>query len=195
MIIRALDGGISVPWVAGDEVYGASTTLRAELENRAVGYVLAVGCDHRVTTGTGVERVDHLAARLPTRSWQRPSAGKGAKGHRFYDWAWITIHDTAPDASHGRRWLLIRRNRRTGEPAFYRCFPARRVPLAELVRVAGRRWTIEESFQTSKGQTGLDEHQVRTWTSWYRWTTLVLLAHLFLAITTVAERVKPTPQD
>jgi hypothetical protein len=128
MIIRALDGGISVPWVAGDEVYGASTTLRAELENRAVGYVLAVACDHRVTTGTGVERVDHLAARLPTRSWQRLSAGKGAKGHRFYDWAWITIHDTAPDASHGRRWLLIRRNRRTGELAFYRCFSARRVP-------------------------------------------------------------------
>nr|WP_246127702.1 hypothetical protein [Amycolatopsis rhizosphaerae] len=62
-----------------------------------------------------------------------------------------------------------------------------------MVRVAGRRWTIEESFQTSKGQTGLDEHQVRTWTSWYRWTTLVLLAHLFLAITTVAERVRLTP--
>lgn len=67
------------------------------------------------------------------------------------------------------------------------------MPLATLVRVAGRRWTIEESFQTSKGQTGLDEHQVRTWRSWYRWTTLVMLAHLFLAITTVAERAKPTP--
>jgi hypothetical protein len=62
-----------------------------------------------------------------------------------------------------------------------------------LVRVAGRRWTIEESFQTSKGQTGLDEHQVRTWTSWYRWTTLVLLAHLFLAITTVTARASPAP--
>jgi SRSO17 transposase len=63
-----------------------------------------------------------------------------------------------------------------------------------LVRVAGRRWTIEESFQTSKGQTGLDEHQVRTWTSWYRWTTLVLLAHLFLAITTVTPAPVPPRQ-
>ncbi|WP_414942833.1 hypothetical protein [Amycolatopsis sp. cmx-11-51] len=130
---------------------------------------------------------------MPKQSWQRLWAGQGAKGHRFYDWAWITVHDTAPDARDGYRWLLIRCNRRTGELAFYRCFSARRVPLATLVRVAGRRWTIEESFQTSKGQTGLDEHQVRTWTSWYRWTTLVLLAHLFLAITTVAERAKPTP--
>lgn len=158
MIIRALEGGISVPWVAGDEVYGASTALRTELENRAVGYVLAVACDHRVTTGTGVERADHLAARLPKQSWQRLSAGNGAKGHRFYDWAWITIHDTTPDAPNGYRWLLIQRNRRTGELAFRRCFSARRVPQATLVRVAGRRWTIEESFQTSQGQTGLDEH-------------------------------------
>ncbi|MEV0049869.1 hypothetical protein AB0H34_05150 [Saccharopolyspora shandongensis] len=35
------------------------------------------------------------------------------------------------------------------------------------------------------------EHQVRTWTSWYRWTTLVLLAHVFLAIVTVTARSRP----
>ena len=184
---------IAAPWVAGDEVYGASTTLRRTLEGRGVGYVLAVACDHHVSTPAGRERADHLLARLPKRAWQRLSAGTGAKGHRFYDWAWISIGDTAPDTPTGYRWLLARRNRRTGELAFYRCFSPRPVPLAALVRVAGRRWTIEESFQTAKGQTGLDEHQVRTWTSWYRWTTLVLLAHLFLAITTTAERASPTP--
>lgn len=192
MIVGALDGGVPAGWVAGDEVYGASSGLRGELEDRGVGYVLAVACDHRVHAGTEPERADRLAARLPKRSWQRLSAGRGAKGHRFYDWAWITIHDTDSDGQ-GYRWLLIRRNRRTGELAFYRCFSPRRVPLATLVRVAGRRWTIEESFQTSKGQTGLDEHQVRTWKSWYRWTTLVMLAHLFLAATTVAERARPAP--
>lgn len=42
----------------------------------------------------------------------------------------------------------------------------------ELGRVAGQRWNIEESFQAAKGQGGLDEHQVRTWTSWHRWTVL-----------------------
>ena len=35
------------------------------------------------------------------------------------------------------------------------------VPLRELVRVAGRRWTVEESFQAGKGLAGLDEHQVQ----------------------------------
>jgi hypothetical protein len=56
------------------------------------------------------------------------------------------------------------------------------------VRVAGQRWRIEESFQAGKGLCGLDEHQVRRWTSWHRWTTLAMLTHAFLAVTTATER-------
>lgn len=192
MIVRALDAGVPTGWVAGDEVYGNDPGLRTELEARGVGYVLAVGCAARVTTATGVWRADTLAATLPKRAWQRLSAGAGAKGHRYYDWAWVDIHNAVGESGH--RWLLVRRNRRTGELAFYRCYAPGRVGLPVLVRVAGRRWTIEQSFQTGKGQTGLDEHQVRTWRSWYRWTTLVLVAHLFLAIAVARARSQPVPE-
>ena len=69
------------------------------------------------------------------------------------------------------------------------------MPLRELVRVAGRRWTIEESFQAGKTLTGLDQHQVRRWTSWHRWTILAMLAYAFLAVATATERAEsPTPQ-
>ncbi|MDQ0767171.1 hypothetical protein [Streptomyces canus] len=65
-----------------------------------------------------------------------------------------------------------------------------------MVRVAGRRWTVEETFQASKGLAGLDEHQVRRWTSWHRWVTLAMLAHAFLAVTAAAERRQhPAPED
>jgi hypothetical protein len=106
--------------------------------------VLAVACDHRVPAGAGhTIRADQLAARLPRKAWQRLSAGTGAKGHRWYDWAWVTINDPGP----GHRYLLIRRNRRTGDLAFYRCYSPQQVTLAALVTVAGLRWTIEENFQ------------------------------------------------
>jgi len=82
----------------------------------------------------------------------------------------------------GHGWLLIRRNRRTRELAFYRCHSPRHVPLPALVKIAGIRWTAEENFQAAKGLTGLDEHQVRRWASWYRWTTLAMLALAFLTI-------------
>ncbi|MBK3580460.1 hypothetical protein JHN63_43085 [Streptomyces sp. MBT65] len=80
------------------------------------------------------------------------------------------------DDQPGHRHLLVRRNRNSGELAFYHCYSAAPVPLATLVRVAGRRWTVEETFQAAKGLAGLDEPQVRRWTSWHRWVTLAMLA-------------------
>jgi hypothetical protein len=55
-------------------------------------------------------------------------------------------------------------------------------------------WRIEERFQTGKGLTGLDQHQVRRWRSWYRWVTLAMLAHAFPVVAALAERTRhPTP--
>jgi SRSO17 transposase len=193
MISRALDAGVPAAWVTGDEVYGANPGLRAELEGRGVGYVLAVACDHSVVAGGDSYRADTLLAGVPARAWQCVSAGKGAKGHRLYDWAFIGL-DPGPGGQAGQRWLMVRRHQRTGELAFYRCWMPRPIPLAVLVRVAGRRWTVEERFQTGKGLVGLDQHQVRRWRSWYRWTTLSMLAHAFLVVAALADRARhPSP--
>jgi SRSO17 transposase len=192
MIERALDAGAPAAWAAGDEVYGDNPKLRAALEARGLGYVLAVSCTHRVPTAAGPQPADQLARKIPRRAWQKLSAGRGAKGHRWYDWAQVAITTGSPA---GHQHLLIRRNRATGELAYYRCYSPCPVPLSTLVRVAGSRWTVEETFQSSKGLAGLDEHQVRRWDSWHRWVTLALLAHAFLAVTTSLERRKHAPTD
>ena len=187
MLARALDAGVPARWVAGDEVYGADPGLRTELEIREIGYVLGIGCDRRVPTAAGPMRADTLTASLPRWAWQRLSAGAGAKGQRYYDWALIEL-DAPPDTPPAQEtdtqcwWLLVRRHRHSGELAFYRCYSPHMVALRELVRVAGRRWTVEESFQAGKGLAGLDEHQVRRWTPWRRWTLLAMLAHALLAV-------------
>jgi SRSO17 transposase len=46
----------------------------------------------------------------------------------------------------------------------------------------------DESSQAAKDLIGLDQHQVRRWTSWHRWTTPAMLAHAFLAVATAIER-------
>jgi hypothetical protein len=89
--------------------------------------------------------------------------------------------------------LLIRRSRRTGELAFYRCYAPTPVRLTQLVAVAGRRWTIEESFQGGKGLAGLDEHQVRRWLPWRRWTLLAMLAHALLVVLAAGEHAAGSP--
>lgn len=196
MLTRALRAGVPARWAAGDEVYGNDPRLRAECEANGIGYVLAIGCDRRVRTPAGPIRADTLAAELPRWAWQRLSAGAGAKGQRYYDWAWITLTpDRADtDTDTGCWWLLVRRHRDTGELAFYRCYSPGLVPLRELVRVAGRRWTVEESFQAGKGLAGLDEHQVRRWTSWRCWTLLAMIAHALLAVIAANEHTdRPAP--
>ncbi|MFJ9367812.1 IS701 family transposase [Nocardia sp. NPDC101769] len=195
LIIGALDAGVPASWVTGDEVYGGDPKLRAALESRDTGYVFAVACDHRVTTATGRVRADVLAKGLPKGAWQPLWAGDGAKGSRVYDWAWIEIDADDDDAVPGHRWLVVRRNQRTGELAYYRCWNTELVALARLVKVAGRRWSTEENFQTAKTLTGLDQHQVRSWRSWHRWTLLSMLAHAFLTVLAIAHHADTSPAD
>jgi SRSO17 transposase len=193
LISRAIETKAPAAWVAGDEVYGADPKLRSAIRGHGLGYVLAVAANRRVSTPAGRIRADRLPAILPKRAWQKHSAGTGSHGHRYYSWAWIALL-AEDDTDTGYHHLLIRRNDATGELAYLRCYSPRPVALHTLVTVAGQRWRIEESFQTAKGLTGLDQHQVRRWTSWHRWTTLAMLAHAFLAVATATERdVQPTP--
>ncbi|WP_204815243.1 IS701 family transposase [Mycobacterium riyadhense] len=193
LIERAVAARVPAGWVAGDEVYGADPRLRAAIRGHRLGYVMAVAANRRVPTHTGPIRVDALPALIPAHAWQKHSAGAGAHGPRLYSWAWFRLL-AADDTDTGYHHLLIRRNDATGEHAYLRCYSPRPVPLRTLVTIAGQRWRIEESFQAAKGLVGLDQHQVRRWRSWHRWTTLAMLAHAFLAVATAIERnTAPTP--
>jgi SRSO17 transposase len=194
LIDRAVTAQVPAAWVAGDEVYGADPSLRASVRGHGLGYVFAVSANRRVPTHAGPIRVDALPALLPAWAWQQHSCGPGSHGERIYSWAWVALLPEDPDRDTGHHHLLMRRNDATGELAYLRCYSPRPVSLKVLVRVAGQRWRIEESFQAAKGLTGLDQHQLRRWTSWHRWTTLAMLAHAFLAVATATERdIRSTP--
>ncbi len=186
MLERAVANGVPARWVTADEVYGQHSRLRVKIEELGLSYVLAVPVNQHVIAARAREgqefRADALIAALPVQAWRRRSAGKGSKGNRLYDWARAPIHGiNFPDSSY---WLLARRS--LSDPtdlAYYLCHAPARTSLTELVTVAGTRWAIEETFQTSKGQTGLDHYQVRQYTGWYRHITLSMLAHAFLTVT------------
>ena len=185
MIERALDAGVPAGWVTGDEVYGQHFKLRMMLEERQMPYVLAVPVNQRVIARVEEKvselRADALAKTLPTQAWRKISAGAGAKGPRLYHWARAAIR---PLEDHNSYWLLVRRSLSDPDDlAYYLCHGPERTALRELVRVAGARWAIEETFQTAKGQVGLDQYQVRRYDSWYRHITLAMLAHAFLTVT------------
>ena len=201
MLGRAIDAGVPAGWVTGDEVYGQHAKLRMMLEERQMPYVLAVGVNQRVIAALDDNgaikvtelRADALAAMVPAQAWRKISAGAGAKGPRLYHWARAAIRPLEDTRSY---WLLVRRSLTDpGDLAYYLCHGPERTPLRELVRVAGARWAIEETFQTAKGQVGLDQYQVRRYDSWYRHITLAMLAHAFLTVTTAEAGAKRGPTD
>jgi SRSO17 transposase len=193
LVAGAMAAKVPAAWVAGDEVYGADPKLRAAIRGHGLGYVLAVAANRQLPTAAGRIRVDRLPAMLPPWAWQKHSAGAGSHGDRLYSWAWVALL-AEDDTDTGHHHLLIRRNDTTGVLAYLRCYCPGTTTLHTLVTVAGQRWRIEESFQAAKGLAGIDQHQVRRWTSWHRWTTLAMLAHAFLAVATATERdSRPTP--
>ena len=186
MLARALDAHVPCGWVTGDEVYGNDRLLRRFLEERQLPFVLAIRRNEALwvwVAGEGPLQVEAqaLASLVADEDWQRLSAGDGEKGPRLYDWAFLPVR---PLRERGwAHWLLVRRSiADPSELAYYVCFAPVETTLDQLVRVAGRRWSIEACFESAKGEVGLDQYEVRKWASWYRHITLAMLAHAYLVV-------------
>jgi len=181
ILTETLADGIRLDFVCGDEVYGACTGLREFLEEHRQGYVLRVPSTFRLTLAAGVTLSCVQAARrllTGTRRWEIRAAGTGSTGQRWY--AWACLATASP-----QRCLLIRRHLKTGELAFHYCFTPEGQPVskARLIRAAGLRWPVEETFQSSKGCFGLDESQVRLYPAIARHTILAMAALAICAVT------------
>jgi SRSO17 transposase len=197
ILTDALADGARLDFVCGDEVYGSCTELRKFLENRSQGYVLRVPSSFRLTLAAGVtlscaQAVTRLLA--GARRWEVRSAGAGSKGARWYAWAWL---GTASPRHH----LLVRRHLSSGELAFHLCHVPAGQPASKsrLIRAAGLRWPVEETFEFGKGCFGLDQSQARLYAAIARHTVLVMAALAACAVTAALLRDRtgtqaPPPQ-
>jgi SRSO17 transposase len=192
ILADAYGDGLSFEFVCGDEVYGSCTELREFLEARGQAYALRVASNFTVTLAPGTEMtcaeaVKKLLARK--RDWEVRSAGTGSKGERWYAWAWLA-------AASPRHSLLVRRHLKTGELAFHYCFvpDGQLASKARLIRAAGLRWPVEESFQLGKGCFGLDQCQARLYTAVLRHIVLVMAALAVCAVTAAMLRERTDTQ-
>jgi SRSO17 transposase len=181
MLARALAAGIPARWVVADCLYGRVHRLRRWLEARGQAHVVGVLPGQVIVHAGREQRARTLIATLPADAWVRRSAGLGSQGERVHDWACVPLSEEAPEGMG--RWLLVRRTLQDpADLAYFRAYGPAATPPEELVRIAGRRWSIEEGFAQAKGEVGLDHYEVRRWTAWYRHVTLCLLVQAYLAV-------------
>jgi len=128
-----------------------------------------------------------IARDLAPSAWQRLSAGEGTKGARLHDWAYLELADLHADeydetkSGLWTRGLLIRRAISDGEFAFFTTWCPAGTAIQALVAVEGHRWAIEDGFETTKNELGLDHNETRSWHGWHRHVSLVMLAFAVIA--------------
>ncbi len=179
LLERAFAAGVRAAWVTADSIYGGVYALRHFLEEREQPFVLAVPSMQRVGLS---DKAAQVVASWPPEVWERLSAGEGSQGPRWYDWACMTMpwREAPAGMTH---FLLARRSvSHPDELAYYFVFGPTEVTLAQLALVAGTRWQVEQAFELAKGEVGLDEYEVRTWTGWYRHVTLAMFALAYLTV-------------
>ena len=145
-----------------------------------MSYVLAVTSQYQVWYAEARRWVAEIALLLSPNVWQKRSAGAGAKGERVYAWALLSLGNVG---AARQRWLLFRRSLSDRqELAYYVVSAPKTTRLEAMIKVAGTRWAMEESFASAKGEVGLDQYEVRSWEGWYRHITLAMLAHAYLTV-------------
>src|ERR671913_449425 len=190
MVERAIAAGVPFAWVAGDSVYGVGE-IEMALRRAGKGYVLGVNATQAFNSWVGKPVVagtaEQIAQGLDPAAWQRLSAGEGTKGPRISDWAYLELADLEADEYRAgatgiwTRGLLIRRNLADGEYAYFTTWCPAGTTIETLATVEGRRWAIEDAFETAKNEFGLDHNETRSWHGWHRHVSLVMLAFAMLA--------------
>ena len=198
-------GHLTAQWVTGDSGYGEVPTLRDTLDAEGWYYVLEVPSHTHVFTeaaqvavsawsGRGrkptqlqlvageprPQSVPAVAASLPPAAWQALTVAEGAQGPRIHEFAALRVWESR-DGLPGRAcWLVLRRDLAGSEAKYFLSNAPLDTPLLRMAQVGAMRWPIETEFQTEKGETGLDEYEVRSWLGWHHHITMALLAGAFL---------------
>lgn len=181
MIAHAIQRKVPFRWFVADEVYGRDEKVRQFLEESQKSYVLAVACNEQYYLNSRLGSTREHASQLAEDQWKRLSCGSGTKGERLYDWALIEFESRFK--SGFQKGLLFRRSiENPAEIAYYMCHYKAETKIEELVRVAGKRWTIESAFEQSKQEVGLAHYEVRSWKGWNRHITLSMFAYAFLEV-------------
>jgi SRSO17 transposase len=192
MLEQAWEHGVPMRWVTGDEVYGDAPRLRETIQAHGRFYVLAVSANMRVWTArpeveepqeqtggrprraarvakgaTPARMVSEVIADLPRSAWKRLAVVEGEKGMITYHWARVRVVESREQLPGPDVWLLARRAPSTPDKlAYYLASTPAKTSLETLVQVASTRYTVEQCIEEAKGETGLDEYEVRFWHSW-----------------------------
>jgi len=182
-------------WVVADEEFGQPYRFRKGLERMGERYLLEIPSNLLVLDLAKAPPVEEKGKGPRRALFQQVRTWKD--GLKRSDWKKVRIRDgtkgplevlaarTRVQSYDKRRqskksqWLMVTKDS-VGEYRYYFSNGEEDVSLQEMVHVANTRFWVEDCFERSKGEVGLDHYEVRSWRGWHHHMTLCLLALLFL---------------
>jgi SRSO17 transposase len=187
-------------WISGDDELGRSSAFRQQLRLRNERYLLAVPCNTSVrdltatpppSTGGGRRRrvpfvsVQRWCAALAESAWETIEVRDGEKGPLVVQVAWTLVQARTEGRVSDVPELLVVFGERQSDGSSKHDYLLSNAPLttevSEWARVFKAQHRIEECLKRAKGEAGLGDYQVRTWSGWHHHQTLALLATWFLS--------------
>jgi len=134
-----------------------------------------------VNTDSKPMAVGELAKNINDYFWYRRQVSEGTKGPIVYEFTRRQVVLSAAGLPQKTVWLLIRRT--LGDDPQYSFFisnASSSTRLKTLVWLSGLRWAIEQCFEESKTELGMDHYEVRKFRGWHHHILTCMLAHFFL---------------
>ncbi len=201
------EGILPFKYVTSDTLYGISPDFMDTLEDIPdVTYFVSVPCDSlcwlkmpaimekkykyrgEIKTKKILRKnekkpipVSELAKSINDYFWYKRTVSEGAKGPIEYEFSKrrvILSKDGLPDKTV---WLIMKRTI-SEDPTYY--YYISNAPLSTrletFVWLSGIRWAIEQCFEETKNELGMDHYEVRKYRGWNHHILTCMLGHFFL---------------
>jgi SRSO17 transposase len=205
LLEEALRDGVGPGPVLADSAYGDNSEFRAELRRLKLEFFVQVtGSAHkawisRVETTLKFKRryvsasapqaqtLAEIATDLMEADWKSCSWKASDGKIRRTRLAWVKVY-----LAHGLRkaggdlegaWLVVDWPKDDAEPYHYYLAEFKRPPTkARCLGLSRSRWHIEQYFQRSKDDLGLDHFEGRSWRGFHHHLALSAVAYLFILV-------------
>ena len=204
LLRRTVAAGAAFKYLTADELYGSSSEFREGVAQLKITYVVEVG---RMTSGWNLKPYFKLprsqsGGRPRTQLKRTPSTPPPRRVDQHWKrggppWKKYRIKDTekGPVVWEARAarfwpsrkgeclpecWLLVARHVTTGEMKYFLSNAPKDAPIETLLHVAFSRAEVEQLFEASKGEIGLDHFEVRHYLPLMRHLIVSLASLLFL---------------
>ena len=123
----------------------------------------------------------NLAKNINNYFWYKRTVSEGTKGPITYEFTKRRVVLANKGLPQKTVWLIIKRTISDNpEYSYFISNAMLSTRLSTFVWLSGLRWAIEQCFEETKSELGMDQYEVRKFPGWHHHILTCMLAHFFL---------------